>query len=121
MENKTLEFYWKPGKCTLNVPVVTKWNENKRIWNIGSHNPYISDGYVILCDNPKEGETVCGTIDPSTLEFLYVEYSHVAQTLMDAASWTTVSPQTLNYLKNYDDTILVDTIHEAAEYLKGFI
>lgn len=117
MENKTLKFYWKPGKCTLNVPVVKEWNKNKHIWNIGSHNPYIADGYVILCSEPTEGFSV----DPLTLEFLYVGSSDVAQTLMDAASWTTVSPQTLNYLENYDDTILVDTIHEAAEYIKDFI
>lgn len=115
MENKTLEFYWKPGKCTLNVPVVEKFDKNKIIWNIGSHNPYIADGYVILCST--EGFSV----DPLTLEFLHVGSSDVAQTLMDAASWTTVGPSTLDYLENYKDTILKDTIQEAVKYLKDFI
>lgn len=117
MENKTLEFYWKPGNCVLNVPVVDKFTEGKLVWNIGDHNPYITDGYVILCSESTEG---CN-VDPLTLEFLYVGSSDVAQTLMDAASWTTVSPQTLDYLENYKDTILRDTIHEAAKYLKNFI
>lgn len=49
-----------------NVPVTDKWPTGKQVWNIGSHNPYIDKGYVIVC-NTRDYKII-----PETLEFVYV-------------------------------------------------
>ena len=50
----------------IDVPTTDKWPSGKKIWNIGSHNPYIDDGYVIVC-NTRDYNVL-----PETLEFVYV-------------------------------------------------
>ena len=50
----------------IDVPVSNKWSSGKHIWNIGNHNPYIDNGYVIIC-NTRDYKVI-----PETLEFVYV-------------------------------------------------
>lgn len=54
------------GLGKIDIPTTTEFPVGKKIWNIGEHNPYIKDGYIIVC-NVREH-----TIIPETLEFVYV-------------------------------------------------
>lgn len=87
----------------VDVPTTTKWPIGKKVWNIGHHNPYIKDGYVIVCN------TRDFTIVPESLEFVYVGPEN-AQALHKQAGKGTVNDK--NYTKflvtdiDLDETIL---------------
>ena len=87
----------------VDVPTTTKWPTGKKVWNIGHHNPYIKDGYVIVCN------TRDFTIVPESLEFVYVGPEN-AQALHKQAGKGTVNDK--NYTKflvtdiDLDETIL---------------
>lgn len=89
----------------VDVPTTTKWPTGKKVWNIGHHNPYIKDGYVIVCN------TRDFTIIPESLEFVYVGPEN-AQALHKQAGKGTVSDK--NYIKflvtdiDLDETCLME-------------
>ena len=99
---KTLSITLSGGR-TVDVPTTTKWPTGKKVWNIGHHNPYIKDGYVIVCN------TRDFTIVPESLEFVYVGPEN-AQALHKQAGKGTVNDK--NYTKflvadiDLDETIL---------------
>lgn len=74
----------------VDVPVTNKWPKGKKVWNIGNHNPYISDGYVLVCN------TRDFTVIPESLEFVYVGPEN-AQALHKQARKGTVNDK--NYTK----------------------
>lgn len=98
---KTLSIEYMSG--IRYVPVTDKWPTGKQIWNIGSHNPYIKDGYVIVC-NVRDYNVI-----PETLEFVYVGPEN-AKALHKRAGRGTVNDK--NYTKylvtdiDLDETIL---------------
>jgi hypothetical protein len=89
----------------VDVPTTTKWPTGKKVWNIGHHNPYIKDGYVIVCN------TRDFTIVPESLEFVYVGPEN-AQVLHKQAGKGTVNDK--NYTKflvadiDLDETCLME-------------
>ena len=99
---KTLEIEFS-GKGMIDVPVTKKWPTGKQIWNIGHHNPYIKDGYVIVC-NTRDYNVI-----PETLEFVYVGPEN-AEALHKRAGRGSVNDKNYaNYLVtdiDLDETIL---------------
>lgn len=83
------------GVGTVDVPTITKWPTGKKVWNIGNHNPYISDGYVLVCN------TRDFTIIPESLEFVYVGPEN-ARALHKQAGKRTVND------KNYTKFLVAD-------------
>lgn len=89
----------------MNIPVTDEWPSGKKVWNIGNHNPYIKDGYVIVC-NVREHSIV-----PETLEFVYVGADN-AKALHKEAGRHTVNDK--NYKKylvadiNLDESVITE-------------
>ena len=79
----------------IDVTVTDKWPTGKKVWNIGNHNPYIKDGYVIVC-NVREHSII-----PETLEFVYVGADN-AKALHKEAGRHTVND------KNYKKYLVTD-------------
>ena len=116
MENN-LKYFFKRDNCEVNAPVTTKFPKDKCVWNIGEHNPYMKDGYVILC--AVEPGT-CSVIRES-LEFLYVGNAENAKILMDAANCITVSVDNIKKLENYKKSYKMDIVHKAAKLVRKFM
>lgn len=116
MEN-TLKLVFKRDKVEVDVPVTTKFPKGKSVWNIGEHNPYIADGYVILCATEPE---TCDVLRES-LEFLYVGNEEDARTLMNAAGCVEVAVNYIKKLENYRGSYRADTVHKAAELVRKFM
>jgi len=89
----------------VDVPTTTKWPTGKKVWNIGHHNPYIKDGYVLVCN------TRDFTVIPESLEFVYVGPEN-AKAIHKQAGKGTVSDK--NYTKflvadiDLDETCLME-------------
>lgn len=113
---ETLKYFFKATKEELEVPVARTFPKGKQVWNIGEYNPYINEGYVILCNVDNKGYKVI----PSSLEFLYVNSSENAHILHDAASAITVSINNLNTMKKYDKWNK-EIVHKAVDIMKEFI
>ena len=101
---KTLSITLSGGR-TVDVPTTTKWPTGKKVWNIGNHNPYINEGYVLVCN------TRDFTIIPESLEFVYVGPEN-ARALHKQAGKRTVNDK--NYTKflvadiDLDETCLME-------------
>lgn len=105
---KTLSITLSGGR-TVDVPTTTKWPTGKKVWNIGNHNPYIKDGYVLVCN------TRDFTIIPESLEFVYVGPEN-ARALHKQAGKGTVNDK--NYTKflvadiDLDETCLMEDTND---------
>lgn len=93
-ESKTLPFDFT-GLGKIEIPTTTIFPTGKQIWNIGSHNPYIEDGYIIVC-NTRDYKVI-----PETLEFVYVGKDN-AKALHKVAG-----RRTIDY-KNYEDFLVTE-------------
>lgn len=110
---ETLKYLFKATNENLEVPVTKTFPKGKQVWNIGEYNPYINEGYVILCNVGKECKVI-----PSSLEFLYVNSAENAHILHDAASAITVSINNLKNMEKYDKWNK-KIVHKAVDIVKA--
>ena len=80
----------------------------------GEHNPYINDGYVIVCN--LDGINV----KPETLEFVFVGAEN-AKLLHDAAGVMRVSILNIEKLKSYKESYKRTIVNKVGEILESLI
>lgn len=114
MENN-LKYFFKRDKCEVNVPVTTEFPKGKKVWNIGKNNPYIDEGYVILCNDDED----C-FVKPESLEFLYVATAADAYTLHEAAGYMSINVDNIDKMRTYRRRWGSEIVHEAAELIEKF-
>lgn len=93
-KSNTLPYNFR-GLGEIDIPTTTKFPNGKKIWNIGNHNPYIEDGYIIVC-NTRDYRVI-----PETLEFVYVGKDN-AEALHKVAGRKEIND------KNYKDFLVTE-------------
>jgi len=111
---KELKFYYKPMSKYIMIPTTNKFPIGKCIWNIGEHNPYIKDGYIIVC-NVRDINVI-----PETLEFVFVGAEN-AELLHDAAGVMRISTANIEKLKSYKESYKRAMVNKAGEILESLI
>ena len=92
-----LEFFFKPMVKYLKIPTTNIFPPGKSVWNIGNHNPYLKQGFILVCCNFIDSYKM----NPDTLEAVFVGGYKNAKILSDAADITNIGISYINDMEDY--------------------